>query len=208
MTESTTTTSTEAGVKPSNKTKKWTTCTTGAGGTCPGNGKSDASKRYGNGKTAAQIVTQKGAPAGTKLTGPGNSQPHKVTGCGLPNNKSGGVDVHAYQAKPCPTTTTTAETTTTAPATTTVAAAVASAPSTPPPSVESGVLGTSTVLLAPASTPASAPAGVLGTLKTLGTSATTGTLPFTGLRLWIVALIALGLIGTGVATRMLARRAA
>ncbi len=49
---------------------------------------------------------------------------------------------------------------------------------------------------------------MLGTLKTLGTSATTGTLPFTGLRLWIVALIALGLIGTGVATRMLARRGA
>ena len=129
-----------------------------------------------------------------------------MTGCGLPNNKSGGVDVHAYKAKSCPTTTTTATTTaqsTTTEQTTTTAAAAAAATSTPP-SVENGVLGASKAL----SAPATAPAGVLGTLKTLGSTATSGTLPFTGLRLWIVELIALGLIGTGVAMRMLARRRA
>ena len=44
--------------------------------------------------------------------------------------------------------------------------------------------------------------GVLGTAKTLGS----GTLPFTGLRLWIVELVAFGLIGGGVALRLIARR--
>lgn len=201
-----TTTSTDAGVKPSNTTGKWQTCTTGAGDACPGNGKSDASKRYGNGKTAAQIVTAKGAPAGTKLTGPGNSQPHKVTGCGLPDNHSGGVDVHAYKAKSCPTTTTTAAPTTTAAVTTTTTTEQTTttvAATNAPPAASSGVLGASKALNAlPAATP-NAPAGVLGTLKTLGAQ---GTLPFTGLRLWIVELIALGLIGAGVATRLVARR--
>ncbi len=206
----TSTTSTEAGVKPSNTTKKWQTCTTGSGSTCPGNGKSDASKRYGNGKTAAQIVTERGAPAGTKLTGPGNSQPHKVTGCGLPNNRSGGVDVHAYKAKSCPTTTTAAATTTqaattTAPATTTTeqttttTAAATGVINTPP--VASGVLGATKALKAAAKPHARA--GVLGSLKTLGAQ---GTLPFTGLRLWLVELIALGLIGAGVAMRLVSRR--
>ena len=211
------TTSTDAGVKPSNTTAKWQTCTTGAGDTCPGNGKSDASKRYGNGKTAAQIVGAKGAPAGTKLTGPGNSQPHKVTACGLPDNHSGGVDVHAYKAnsKKCPTTTTTDAMTTTV-ATTTAAAVTttttteqttttvaATAATNAPPAASSGVLGASKALNAPPAATPNAPAGVLGTLKTLGAQ---GTLPFTGLQLWIVELIALGLIGAGVATRLVARR--
>jgi hypothetical protein len=98
------------GVKPSNKTNttKPTSCTTGTSGgsvTCAGNGtKPDSSKQYGNGKTAAQIAAANGAPAGTKISGPGNSQPHKVTACGKPNNKSGGVDVHAvksYDASAC-----------------------------------------------------------------------------------------------------------
>jgi hypothetical protein len=98
------------GVKPSSATNttKPTSCTTGSSGgsvTCAGNGpKADGSKQYGNGKTAAQIAAANGAPAGTKISGPGNSQPHKVTACGKPNNKSGGVDVHAvksYDASAC-----------------------------------------------------------------------------------------------------------
>src|SRR6266550_1375204 len=100
--------SSSAGVKPSNSTSHWSKCSTGgtaSSATCTGNGsKADSSKQYGNGKTAAQIANSRGAPAGTVLTGPGNSQPHKVTVCGKPNNKSGGVDVHAvksYDAAKC-----------------------------------------------------------------------------------------------------------
>jgi hypothetical protein len=83
------------GVKPSN--------TTGAKYGKPshytiGQSGPDTSKRYGNGKTAAQIAKSRGAPDGTLLTGPGNSQPHKVTVCGKPNNRSGGVDVHAVKS--------------------------------------------------------------------------------------------------------------
>ncbi|HEX3056647.1 MAG TPA: hypothetical protein VHP82_10955, partial [Gaiellaceae bacterium] len=97
------------------------------------------------------------------------------------------------------TTTSTVAVTTTVPTTTTTAAAVTTTPST-----TSGVKGASKTLSGQA---AGAPSsGVLGTAKTLGRTATTGTLPFTGLRLWIVELIALGLIGGGVAMRLIARR--
>jgi hypothetical protein len=45
------------GVKPSNTTSHWSTCSTGgtsSSATCTGNGtKADSSKQYGNGKTAA-----------------------------------------------------------------------------------------------------------------------------------------------------------
>jgi hypothetical protein len=95
------------GVKPNSTTTHWTHCTTGkstAGATCTSsdNGhtpqpNADASKRYGNGKTAAQIAVSRGG-IGVQLTGPGNSQPHKVSVCGKPNNKSGGVDVHAVKS--------------------------------------------------------------------------------------------------------------
>jgi hypothetical protein len=97
------------GMKPANNTAHGTSCTTGksaSGVTCASTGpttaaaagKSDASKRYGNGKTAAQIATQNGAPAGTKIFGPGNSQPHKVTSCKHPlHGNGGGVDVHAVK---------------------------------------------------------------------------------------------------------------
>jgi hypothetical protein len=364
----------QAGVKPSNTTDKNTSCTTGGGSgssaTCHSDksSKADASKRYGNGKTAAQIANGKGAPSGTPITGPGNSQPHKICGrdvhaykggdcskqkheqeqmpakeqeqqvtfCDMESATSGkletksadevaghefngnpeenrdivppfttssgktlsenwdangqaifhagcnsasgvqGVKTTEQQQKPegkvfichatgsatnpfvlihvnaekahlrhqggrdvllganagpCPTATqqqqlkaaaaaTTATTTTTTPVTTTstvaatttvatttttaAAAAVTTAPTTTP-SNTSGVQGASKTIAAPAasSTPSS---GVLGTAKTLGRTATTGTLPFTGLRLWIVELIALGLIGGGVAMRLIARR--
>jgi hypothetical protein len=108
------------GVKPNSNTTHWTHCV--AGGT-PGattctssdNGhtpqpNADASKRYGNGTTAAQIVVSRGGgSSNVELTGPGNSQPHKVHVCGKPNNPSGGVDVHAvknYSAAGCTETTT------------------------------------------------------------------------------------------------------
>jgi len=99
--QQTSTSGTSAGVKPSNDTFKDQTCTTGGGqgssATCqsstyPNN--ADSSKLYGNGKTAAQIANGKGAPSGTPVFGPGNSQPHKI--CGR--------DVHAYKgsSKKCP----------------------------------------------------------------------------------------------------------
>ena len=97
------------------------------------------------------------------------------------------------------TTTSTVAVTTTVQTTTTTAAAVTTTPSN-----ASGVKGASKTLSGQA---ASAPSsGVLGAAKTLGRTATTGTLPFTGLRLWIVELIGLGLIGGGVAMRLIARR--
>ena len=104
---------TQPGVKPDSTTTHWTHCRTGGAGTstalCTAEAgtpatKPDVSKRYGNGRTAAQIAVARGAPNGTLITGPGNSQPHKVTACGKPNNKSGGVDVHAvksYDASAC-----------------------------------------------------------------------------------------------------------
>ncbi|MGH2971496.1 MAG: hypothetical protein ACRDLE_05090, partial [Gaiellaceae bacterium] len=75
-----------AGVKPSNDTGKNTECTSGGGqgsnATCSADNpqtssKPDASKRYGNGTTAAQVANGRGAPSGSLITGPGNSQPHK-----------------------------------------------------------------------------------------------------------------------------------
>jgi hypothetical protein len=92
------------------------------------------------------------------------------------------------------------------PAATAPAAAAATQPAaTAATAPTSGVKGASKTIAAPAasSTPSS---GVLGAAKTLGRTATTGTLPFTGLRLWIVELIALGMIGGGVAMRLIARR--
>jgi hypothetical protein len=81
---------TDAGTKPSSDTSKWTTTHVGD--------KPDVSKRYGNGSTAAEIAKGRGASDSTVLTGPGNSQPHKVSACGHKDNRSGGVDVHAVKS--------------------------------------------------------------------------------------------------------------
>jgi hypothetical protein len=98
-----------AGMKPESSTTstKWTTCDptggTPSAATCPSTHgtaqaavKTDASKRYGNAQTAAQIAVSRGG-SGVKLTGPGNSQPHKVSTCLHKSNPSGGVDVHAIK---------------------------------------------------------------------------------------------------------------
>src|SRR3954471_6441006 len=103
---SSTSTSTQAGVKTSSTTTHWTHCRTGGSAgaaTCTAqagtpNVGADVSKRYGDGKTAAQIAVSRGAPAGTLITGPGNSQPHKVSDCRHKSNPSGGVDVHAIKS--------------------------------------------------------------------------------------------------------------
>jgi hypothetical protein len=71
------------------------------------------SKRYGNGKTAAQIAVSRGAPAGTTVYGPGNSQPHKVEKC---PGSGHFVDVHAvksYSTQSCTSSAKSSESTTT-----------------------------------------------------------------------------------------------
>ena len=209
--------SVQAGVKPGSTTTKWTHCKTGGAGggaaTCTAqagtpNVGADVSKRYGNGTTAAQIAVARGEPDGTLITGPGNSQPHMVSACGKPSNKSGGVDVHAiksYSSSACAQAS--AATTAQTQATITPARVVLPSvhPATPVPSVAPAtqtpaaapvhnVLGAQATLTSPR--PASGH-GVLGTVTRIGGS----TLPFTGFRLWLVALAAMMLTGAGVAVR-------
>jgi hypothetical protein len=208
------------GVKPSNTTSHWTKCTTGgtsASTTCLGNGpKADGSKQYGNGKTAAQIAVSRGG-TGVVLTGPGNSQPHKVAICPKKTNKSGGVDVHAvksYSTAVCAKQETIAKATT--PSLTTMTTTVTPSALQPSPqpiattqapltrtpaggTTGGGALGVETTV---AKSPKSGGAGgVLGAAAKLRTVAAKGTLPFTGLPLWSAMLAALALIGTGLALR-------
>jgi hypothetical protein len=75
-----------SGVKPDNTTSHWTKTRVGD--------KPDVSKRYGNGKTASEIAKSHGAPDSTVLSGPGNSQPHKVLSC----KHRHAVDVHAVKS--------------------------------------------------------------------------------------------------------------
>lgn len=217
----------EAGVKPSNTTTHWTHCTTGGAGTggatCTAQAgtpdvSADVSKRYGNGETAAQIAVGRGAPDGTLVTGPGNSQPHKVSACGKKSNRSGGVDVHAiksYDASACvpaaPQPVTPVQHEETPVQQTEVAsvnATMTSTPSTPAP--------TSTVSVTQGSSPATQSAGgVLGTSKTIAkpkpapaggvlgkvSNVAGQTLPFTGFPIWAAMLVALGLIASGLVLR-------
>jgi hypothetical protein len=214
------------GVKPDSTTTHWTHCTTGgtpAATTCTSsdNGhtpqpNADASKKYGNGKTAAQIAVSRGG-TDVQLTGPGNSQPHKVTACGKPGNKSGGVDVHAvksYLSADCAQAPTqvaaTAQAATVAPAT--QQAAIAPVTSTPSPVVQVSPATQSSIA---APTPATLGAGaVLGVQKTLAspkparggvlgtvTNVAGSSLPFTGFPIWFAVVIALALVLAGLALR-------
>ena len=205
----TTSSSTAAqGVKPDSSTAHGnhnTSCTTGGGtgssATCTSAGSkaataqtaahSDASKRYGNDTTAAQVANSHGAPAGTRLTAPGNSQPHKVTDC----KHRHAVDVHAvksYSSTACtrqsvgPTSSTssTSNTSNTSPATVVTATGYTAV---------TGAKDASTS----ASTPGTSQGGVLGALTAVGQ----GSLPFTGVPLWIAAAAALGLIALGACLR-------
>ncbi len=230
----------QAGVKPTNATAKGATCKTGGGsgssatctptGTAATNaqsaGKADASKRYGNGKTAAQIANAAGAPAGTTLRGPGNSQPHKAALC--PRGKE--VDVHALKAKgqqkKCGAASSTKPTTSnkvTSPATVSHGASVHAAGSTKP-TTSNRVTTSATVSqgasvhaaggapgavtgAAPSAQGSSPQGGVLGVAYeskpaggVLGEIAS-GILPFTGFPLWIAVLVAVGLIVLGLALR-------
>ena len=210
----------QPGVKPANNTAKNTSCVTGGKGssvTCtstgptsaPAAGKADASKKYGNGKTAAQIATQNGAAPGTTLYGPGNSQPHKVVTCGHPH----GVDVHALKShankKKCASSGTTSQSTTQTSSSTLTSknGSTSVTGSTAQTGGNSATAGVSTpsggVLGATANKSGGTGnfGGVLGALTTVGQ----GTLPFTGFPLWVAAALALALIALGVALRRFAR---
>jgi hypothetical protein len=177
--------STTEGVKPANDTDKDTWTTAGAS--------PDVSKRYGNGTTAAQIATSRGAPAITPIHGPGNSQPHKV--CGKNGNW---VDVHAVKSY----------TNVCAEAARRPTGGVPTVGATPPSitAVAPGVTGAAIGAAAgsAAVTPAGGVAGaehaeaggVAGALDVLGESAG-GALPFTGFPLWTVALAGLVAIVLG-----------
>jgi hypothetical protein len=222
--------STSAGMKPANDTSKDTTCTYANANTCTASGgrggsaaataqasaKSDASKRYGNGKTAAQIAASRGVQAGATIDGPGNSQPHKVACPGSTH----APDVHAFKggsnacaAAVVKTATQVTTTTTSTPikASTTPAATTAT-----PTTTTTATTMTATTAATTATTVA--PAGeVEGETSPVGTgkrndhgrggvaAATSnvgnGTLPFTGFPLWLAGLVALLLIGGGLALR-------
>jgi hypothetical protein len=86
----------------------------------------------------------------------------------------------------------------TAPAAQAIAPATVSAPAVATPAPTGGVQG-ATVALKPAKTKPAG--GVLGTTTRLGGSVASSRLPFTGFPLWIFALVAAGLIGTGLTMR-------
>ncbi|HLY94342.1 MAG TPA: hypothetical protein VKP14_05815 [Gaiellaceae bacterium] len=229
---------TAPGIKPSNTTDKNTKCTTGGGtgasATCtssnPKTTKVDASKRYGNGTTAAQIANSRGAPAGTVISGPGNSQPHKVAVCPGKTNKSGGRDVHAvksYSTASCAPQTTSSSSAAVSSSASTQSSSSASESSSSASVTQSATQSTQTpaamaqTSAAPAQSaaPATSPgaeSGVLGTVKALtpsspkhanagvlGTVASIsgGNLPFSGFPLWIAALAAFALIASGALLR-------
>jgi hypothetical protein len=208
----------EAGAKPTSATAKGnkpTSCTTGGGtgssATCTSSGataataqtaaKADSSKRYGNSETAAQIANSRGAPAGTEVFGPGNSQPHKVLDC----KRNHWVDVHAvksYSTSCSQVGTTGGKTGTTTVGT--VGASVSggtnstSATSAGGPSAQGASPKAGGVAGVTATGGTSGPAGgVLGAIASVGS----GVLPFTGFPLWLVVLAAVGMIVLGLTLR-------
>jgi hypothetical protein len=182
----------QVGVKPASDTEKDTHEAAS----------SDKTKQYGNGKTAGQIAAQNGAPAGTILHGPGNSQPHKAAPC------SGGheVDVHALKGKRLAK----------------LCGPASPSGSNPGPgsnpggssngggnSQSSGGSTAGAVTNPPGPSPAdpgssSAGSGVQGSggseglLAETGVAGQTGSLPFTGFPLWIALAVGVGLILAGL----------
>jgi hypothetical protein len=184
------------GVKPSNTTGPETYAAAS----------SDKTKEYGDGKTAGQIAIQNGAVPSAILHGPGNSQPHKAAPC------SGGheVDVHGLKGKghqkACGTSSPPGGP---APGSTPGGNSSSSTNRGFDPKPEAGVPAAD-----PGSTPAdpgsSQPAGGVashsveqGSHGVLAAAAVVGrgTLPFTGFPLWGLALVALMLVGFGLALR-------
>jgi hypothetical protein len=197
-TTTTTTTTTVAapteGVKPSNTTAHDTHAPAS----------SDRTKKYGNGQTAGAIAIHHGASPSTVLHGPGNSQPHKAAPC------SGGheIDVHALKGRrmsscgdtPDPTPTPTPNPT----------PDPGPNPGPPTPTVVPTTKGhkVTTHPVDPAGPRSGESAGKTASHRTgasAGVLAATrqAELPFTGLRLWIVAALGLLLVGAGSALRQI-----
>jgi hypothetical protein len=157
---------------------------------------SDKSKQYGNGQTAGQIAEKNGAEGKDVLHGPGNSQPHKLAPCSeghevdvhaLKSHRSGSCGGPAPAPQPTPTPGSNPPSQTTA--TTTTEQPKPTDPSPRPASGEApGVVATRH----------GHAHGVLAATERIGQAAT---LPFTGQRLWLVALFGLMLTGTGLALR-------
>jgi hypothetical protein len=185
-----------SGVKPSSETAHDTHA----------EAQSDKTKQYGNGQTAGQIAEKNGAAGNAVLHGPGNSQPHKLAPC------SGGheVDVHALKSHrggscggptphpvpdplPTPNPGPPVVTTTTQTSTTEQKPPRADAGSKPVQGESSGGVATSVDKSGHTDTQ-----GVLSATQPIGHAAT---LPFTGQRLWLVALLGVILIATGLALR-------
>jgi len=178
-----------SGVKPSNETAHDTHA----------EAQSDKTKQYGNGQTAGQIAEKNGAAGKAVLHGPGNSQPHKLAPC------SGGheVDVHALKSHrsgscgspaphPQPNPVPPVVTTTVTQTSTTEQKPPNSDPGTKP------VQGRSNGEVTSSSGTAGGTQGVLSATQQAGHAAA---LPFTGQRLWLVVLLGVILIATGLALR-------
>jgi hypothetical protein len=189
-------TSVSAGVKPSSQTSHNTLAPAS----------SNQTKLYGNGQTAGQIATRAGFGS-AMLHGPGNSQPHKAI-CG-PHN----VDVHALKAHAAACTTSVS-----GPAVTPSVSPSASAPASVSGSAAGqapSVAANSAVAAkgAAQSKPSSHRGGVLGAKvelasvtkpvkrAILATVRKGGTLPFTGLALWLPMALGLALIASGYGLR-------
>ena len=194
--------STSAGVKPANDTDKHTSCRTGGSMPSPtctrnphGSNPPDSSKRYGNGMTAAQIATGRGAPANTEIRGPGNSQPHKVCKKVTASGKEVWADVHSVKSWPTCVTPT--------------GGVPRVTPTVTPPSITAAPTAPGVAIGAAAGVAAVTPAGgvagaaqpeaggVAGALDVLGDVAAGGALPFTGFPLWAVVLAGLAAIALG-----------
>ena len=191
-----------SGVKPSNSTAHDTHA----------EAQSDKTKQYGNGQTAGQIAEQNGAAGNAVLHGPGNSQPHKLAPCSgrhevdvhaLKNHHGGSCGCPTPQPQPHPqpdpgpppvvTTTTTAAT-----ASTERKPQHPDDPGSKPVPGESAGGESASGVASSSSGRTGQTEGVLSATQRIGHVAT---LPFTGQRLWIVALAGLILIATGLALR-------
>jgi hypothetical protein len=188
------------GVKPANDTAHDTHA----------EAQSDKTKQYGNGQTAGQIAEKNGAAGNDVLHGPGNSQPHKATPC------SGGrheVDVHALKSHrsgscdgPAPTPTPTPTPNPHPNPNPNPKPDPGSTPNPGPPAMTTTTTAVTTTTTTPGTTttPAGhhpsggATEGVLSATQRVGHAAT---LPFTGQRLWLVVLLGVILILTGLALR-------
>ena len=174
---------------------------------------SNATKLYGNGKTAGQIAIQAGFGAAL-LFGPGNSQPHKIL-CGRHM-----VDVHALKAHAgnCQALVVTPELAAAlglSPAASiksSVAALVAAGlPVTAMPATVTQQAAVKGAAHGAPAKPSATGAGVLGVGQTLAGAAAapapvhaqnrSGTLPFTGLGLWLPVALGIVLIAGGLGLR-------